>query len=312
MQGRSDVVRNTNDGSGREPSLRMDLNIGCLFALPTCAGGPAGGAGDIYEALKAAGYVGVQHPNPREVLEHGLRATGMGRIDKPEEAAALAAKHKAMGLDATTLHVGNGFESDRDMDLLAEAVLSASIEYDYPLYIETHRATITQDMRRTLDLIERFPGIRFNGDFSHWYTGQELTYGDLNWKLDQLAPVFERTRFLHGRIGTPGTIQIDIENPPQRECIEHFCDIWTRSFAGFLRMAKPGDYIVFCPELLPAFAPLPGGGRRAFNYAPSVQAANGEWIESGDRWTQALAYGELARGCFDAARAHVAAAETLI
>ncbi|HEY4342946.1 MAG TPA: hypothetical protein VGN05_01260 [Parvibaculum sp.] len=312
MHIRSGAIRNTNDGSGGEPCLRVDLNIGSLFALPAHASGPSGGAGDLYAALKAAGYAGVQHPNPREVLEHGLRATGMGRVDKPEEAEVLAAKHKAMGLDATTLHVGNGFESDEEMDRLAEAVLAASVTHDYPLYIETHRATITQDMRRTLDLVERWPGIRFNGDFSHWYTGQELTYGDLAWKLERLAPVFERTRFLHGRIGTPGSIQIDIENPPQTECIDHFRDIWTRAFAGFLRTAKPGDYIVFCPELLPAFAPLPGGGRRAFNYAPSARGADGEWIESGDRWTQALACTELARGCFNAARSRIAAAETPI
>ena len=41
-------------------------------------------------------------------------------------------------------------------------------------HIETHRATICQGMWRTVQFVKRFPELRFNGDFSHWYAGNGL------------------------------------------------------------------------------------------------------------------------------------------
>ena len=50
-------------------------------------------------------------------------------------------------------------ESDREVDNLVESILSASEKYKLPAFIETHRATITQDMWRTVELTKRFPEI---------------------------------------------------------------------------------------------------------------------------------------------------------
>ena len=53
------------------------------------------------------------------------------------------------------------------------------------------------------ELTKRFPEIRFNADFSHYYCGQEMVYGDFEAKLDFMAPIFERVGFIHGRIAAP-------------------------------------------------------------------------------------------------------------
>src|SRR6202021_447999 len=98
------------------------------------------------------------------------------------------------------LHVGNGFEDDAQMDGLVCAVLAASEKIGIPMYIETHRATITQDVWRTIQLPKRIPEIRFNGDFSHFYTGQELPYGNLAAKFNAMQPIFDRVRFMHVRM----------------------------------------------------------------------------------------------------------------
>ena len=52
--------------------------------------------------------------------------------------------------------------------------------------------------------------IRFNGDFSHYYTGQEMVYGDIEAKWTFMQPIFDRVRFIHARIGSPGCMQVDI------------------------------------------------------------------------------------------------------
>jgi len=150
-------------------------------------------------------------------------------------------------------------------------------------------------------LIERYPELRFNGDFSHWYTGLEMTYGDFEAKLSFMQPVFERTTFLHGRIGNPGCMQIPLTARETGEPLDdaatpsvaHFRRFWTQAARGFLTHAGPGDVLVFAPELLPAM----------INYAQTVPANDGSdgRVEESDRWIDALHMTAIAKECFAAA-----------
>ncbi len=146
-----------------------------------------------------------------------------------------------------------------------------------PLYIETHRATITQDIWRTVEMTKRHPEIHFNGDFSHWYTGLEMPYGDITAKFDFCEPVFERVRFFHGRIGDPSCMQVDVGDGTGLTYVDHFREMWTRSCIGFLRSAKPGDYISFAPELL----------HPSIYYGRLMPDGKGGFTEYSDRWQQA-------------------------
>jgi len=222
----------------------------------------------------------------------------MGRILKVEDADEVARRHKAWGFELTTLHVGTGLETDADIDALVGAVLEAQARHGYPLYIETHRATVTQDMRRTLDLIDRFPTIRFNADLSHWYTGHEMTYGDIAAKFDALQPVFDRVRYMHGRIGDSSNAQTSIHDAEGRERpqVAHFRDMWTRCMDGFLRTSDETDCMMFAPELLPATAEF-GGQIYTLNYA----RLSPDGREETDRWTEALGLCAIAAECYAAA-----------
>ncbi len=286
-----------NSGRQDPPALRLDLNAGTLLNPPALWSGPRRPE-EVPTALLAAGYQGLQDREPRpDVLACGLPMTGMARITAPHQAAKACAKHRGWGFQATTLHVGAGLESDDEASRLVEAVLEASVRERYPLFIETHRATITQDIRRTLDLIGRFPELRFNADLSHWYTGHEMTYGDFDAKLQALAPLFERVRFIHGRIGDSCCMQVAIEGAEEAPHVEHFRRLWTRCFDGFLKRASAGDEIVFAPELLPAAIDL-DGRVHALNYA----RLDGHGEEQVDRWAEASRLCQIARDCFDAAR----------
>ncbi|WP_428509726.1 hypothetical protein [Roseateles sp.] len=253
--------------------------------------------------MKADGYTAVQSWSDAEaVLAAGLRASGMGRVMQPHEPDAIARAHKALGLDATTLHVGDSFETDAQIDTLVGAVLEASARHAYPLYIETHRATITQDLRRTLDMVERWPDVRFNADLSHWYTGHELTYGGefLN-RVERLQPVFDRVRFMHGRIGNAGAIQTALSDPGPY--VDHHRLMWQKCFEGFLAGAQPGDYLSFNPELLPMSI---GGGAQTMwiHYAqPRSDLRDDEFGgEPSDRYADAHRLWEIACECFTMAQ----------
>ncbi len=203
------------------------------------------------------------------------------------------------GFACCTILLGTGVQDDDTAHRLVEEVLNASTTAGIPLYVETHRATVTQDLWRTVRLVERFPELRFNGDFSHWYTGHEMTFGDFDAKVELLAPVLERVRYLHGRIGTPGCIQVDVGDGHAEAVpsVSHFQTLWTRAFAGFLANAADDPVpaaelrIGFAPELLPP----------ELGYARIVPGPDGQPREEGDRWAQAHVLTNIAEECFAAA-----------
>ena len=266
------------------PELRCYLNWLALNGLPDFPNGPLA-------AIRKAGYDGVQFIQPlspaliEQARACGLGVCGSGRINLPAEAEPLAREARESGLECLTVHVGWGIEDDDEAARLIAAVLEASARHGVPLYPETHRATIFQDMWRTVQFVRRFPALRFNGDFSHWYTGLEMVYGGFETKLEFIRPVLERIRFLHGRIGNPGCIQVNIGDGDVRAhpYVGHFRTLWTAAFAGFLAKAEADESICFAAELL----------------APGIYYARTfDGREESDRWQQSLVLARIARECF--------------
>jgi len=209
-------------GEFRDPRLRIFMNLQAFGDMPQSAGGLL--------AIRNAGYDGVQFTAPLdrarvdEAQALGLGVCGSGRVNAPAEAAPLAKEAREAGLECLTLHVGWGTENDDAAAALIDSVLAASAQHAIPLYPETHRATIFQDLWRTVQFLRRFPALEFNGDFSHWYTGAEMVYGGFENKMEFFRPVLGRIGFLHGRIGNPGCMQVDIGDgsPAHRPYVAHF------------------------------------------------------------------------------------------
>jgi sugar phosphate isomerase/epimerase len=253
---------------------------------------------NFLQAIRNAGYDGVQFIQPLaralkdEALSMGLGACGSGRVNTPSEAEPLAKEARDEGLECLTLHIGWGMESDDEAAALIGAVLEASAKHSIPLYLETHRATIFQDPWRTVQFLARFPSLEFNGDFSHWYTGTEMVYGGFENKLEFIRPVLGRIGFLHGRIGNPGCMQVDIGDggADGRPYVGHFRALWTEAFLGFLRRRPASDRFCFTTELL---------GPEIY-YARTFAGR-----EESDRWEQSLVLARMARECFAEARRQV-------
>ena len=280
-------MRNVNDGTSQPPRVAHYLNMGTLGDLPAWSAGPRGDERACLEAVREAGYEGVQGGDAGLAHELGLKYAGGGRVNAPGEPDELARALVDQGAVCGTLHVAWGMEDDATIDRLVDDVLEASAKHEMPLYIETHRATITQDSFRTKQLVQRKPDVRFNGDFSHWYTGHEMPYGGVDEKIEFLAPVFDRVRFMHGRIGNPSHMQVNVGDSraeaEQRENVQHYEKLWTRAMAGFAKSAAAGDVLIFAPELLPP----------KIWYARTFPGPDGEPREESDRWQQAKILCEL-------------------
>jgi hypothetical protein len=288
--------RYLNDGTTDAPKLRLFLNTDCLLHLPADSSWPGLTGDAALERIRQDGFAGVQTGgfidwrNP-SILPH----CGMDRINRPDEADAVLRRHRERGDLCVTLHVGWGMESDDDSDALVRAILAASEKHALPAFVETHRATITQDMWRTVQLTRRVPDVRFNGDFSHYYCGQEMVYGDFEAKLDFLQPIFDRIGFLHGRIASPGSMQAPIESADTRpvqavgdaDYLAHFKQMWRRAMEGFRTHAGRGDVLIFAPEVLTP----------KFYYARLVDRG-GMRTEEADRYAQALLCRDIARDLY--------------
>ena len=276
-----------NCAAANEARLRVFMNLQAFDDMAQAAQGLG--------AIREAGYDGVQLTQPLDharkdaAVRFGLGVCGSGRVNAPAEAAALAREAREAGLECLTLHVGWGTESDDEAAALIAAVLEAAAKFSIALYSETHRATIFQDPWRTVQLLRRFPELEFNGDFSHWYTGTEMVYGGFENKVEFFRPVLGRIGFLHGRIGNPGSMQVDVGDGSEagRPYVAHFRTLWTESFLGFLRRRPVCDRICFTPELLGP----------EFYYARLFAGC-----EESDRWEQSLVLARLARECFAEAR----------
>jgi hypothetical protein len=283
-------------------TLKTYLNLMALEDLPEWSAAPATREpGPLLEAIRGAGYDGVQFVRSLTSAERaacdslGLGRCGLGRVNSPEEAAPLAARLAGEGMECGTIHLGWGIESDSEASALIEALLEASSTHRIPLYVETHRATLFQDMWRSVQFVNRFPGLRFNGDFSHWYTGNEMVYGDFDVKLRFIAPVLERVRFLHGRIGNPGSIQVDIGEGDEsaHPYIAHFKALWVAAMRG-ARLAAQQEAFLFVPELLSP----------RIHYGRMLHTGGGRPSEECDRWTQSLVLKRLAAECWQLAAPH--------
>jgi len=114
-----------------------------------------------------------------------------------------------------------------------------------------------------------------------------------------------RAWFIHGRVASPGCMQVsidqDLESRPMQahgvhNYLAHFKDLWTRAMMGFIRAARPGDILIFAPELLAG----------THYYARMFPNGSGALVEESDRYAQALLYNQVARICFAEAKRRLA------
>jgi sugar phosphate isomerase/epimerase len=265
--------------------LRRDFCFSGLSGLPRSSAAWRESAAERLSLLAAHGYQGViAWGGWEDIRNAGLIPCGMARICVPRDADDVATRHQCLGLDFTTVHAGTGFETDLEMDALAVAILHASATTGYRLHLETHRATMTQDVRRTLDLLTRFPNLPLTLDFSHWYTGHEMAYGEeFPQRLQRLAPLMRHVRSLQLRFGSTGRIQAPLD--PAAPHYQHHIAALDLCFEALSTL--DGRFTISCaPELLPA------------------RTEDGQWIaygeesDSNDRFEDALALSRLAENRF--------------
>ena len=130
-----------NDGTQDAPKLRVYLNTDNLTALPEHSIWPGLTGEAALRRLARDGFEGVQLGESDAIIasSESLPFCGLDRINTPEEAQPIFARHAARGNECLTLHLGWGMEDDDAVDRLLEAVLTASDKHRLPAVHLHHR-----------------------------------------------------------------------------------------------------------------------------------------------------------------------------
>lgn len=162
------------------------------------------------------------------------------------------------------------------------------------MQLETHRNTLTNDLRLTTRLLDELdPAVRLAIDLSHYVCSNEIPVVPTDEINGHLAKLFARAESLQGRIATRCQVQIPLGFPQHREWEELFQSWWVRAFAA-IRASRAADGsdapVMFCTELgTVPYALTDGTGR-----------------ELSDRWHEALILKDRASEAFSASQTTLA------
>ncbi|WP_188908139.1 sugar phosphate isomerase/epimerase [Aureimonas endophytica] len=134
---------------------------------------------------------------------------------------------------------------------LVEGWMRLAEEVDFPVYIETHRGRLTNDLLFTLDLLDEIPDMPLLADLSHYLVGREIELPVSDENQAMIERILEHSWAFHGRVGTCEQVQIEISFPHHAPWIELFRGWWDYGFRSWRRRAETGDIMSFTCELGP-------------------------------------------------------------
>lgn len=149
-------------------------------------------------------------------------------------------------------------------------------QFQVPVYFETHRLALTNDLLFTVQLLEHSPSLKLVADLSHYVVGREFPMPVDEFHNDLVTEILKRSVSMQGRVATREQVQVPIDFPQNQEWVEQFYKWWEQGNQLWLEQASDGDTFNFTCELGPP------------NYA--ITDANN--YELSDRWQEALVFKE--------------------
>ncbi len=280
-----------SDGSDLPPRLEIFQAIWAMQDLP--ASDRPWSPQEIVDRIRDAGFSGafptvMDEDRDFEMVERLRRAgllVGIGFVaNEGKSARTLAERAKALGVSFLNAQVLDAFTSDARAVIRLQTLYEECDAAGMPLFIETHRGTVTQDLLRTIAYGRQVPRMRYTLDASHYVVAGEVTQPDQAPRFaEALSEIIRRSSSIHARVSNGEQVQVDIGDGTGA-LVAPYLAWWTSAYRHWLAEAAPGDFFPFVCELGPA------------PYA--ITAPRGTALHAGaelsDRFAQALVFKGIA------------------
>ena len=232
------------------------------------------------ERIAAAGFDGVtdhfydrRHVAPlmRLLRDHGLSIEGQvfpQSVDALAPAIEMAAEfgchHITIQPDICPMTVAECLPILEGWQRMAETA-------GVPVYIETHRGRMTNDLLFTMALLDAFPALRFTIDLSHYVVAREINLPVRKDIAGMINRILAHGWAMHGRVAGPHQVQLELSFPQHQPWLEQFEAWWSAGFRSWRERAAEDASLSFTCELGPAPYAITGPDGR----------------DQSDRWTEA-------------------------
>ncbi len=145
-------------------------------------------------------------------------------------------------------HTGKDYFSFEDNCRLIEVCQQISGDTGIQIIHETHRGRFAFHAHSLIPYMEKYPGLEFNADFSHFCSVSESLLED---QEDILKKIIARARYIHARVGSDQSAQVNHPFAPEWEStLNRFTGWWQKTID---EARKRGDKVFYiCPEFGPA------------------------------------------------------------
>ncbi|TVY10941.1 sugar phosphate isomerase/epimerase family protein [Paenibacillus cremeus] len=238
-----------------------------------------------FEALAEAGFTGIlgRLPEPseadrwRKLLDDYGFSFGVHAFPFPklgDDLTSFLKQAKDFRVQYVNAQVQDQYTVGPEAVDFLNSLITQSEAVGIPLFIETHRGRITQDLLRTVDYVQQLPRMRLSIDFSHYVVGGAMDSEPISETTESyFHTLLERASSIHARVSNGHQVQVDIGDNGDHPMVRHFVRWWRSGMQQWRKQAKENEAFYFVCELGPP------------SYA--IQSAvNGK--ELSDRFQQAL------------------------
>lgn len=238
----------------------------------------------IFEAGFDGVGVGLTRPEratrvARRVAETGRSFEAIAFARTEDDVGRLADMAQALGAHHLTLQILTRTDRVSDAVRILQSFERRAARADIPVYYETHRGRLTNDLLFMGRVLDELPALRLAGDLSHYVVAHEMGLPVSDGDLGRVTKVLDHSWAFHGRVSNGQQVQVSIEAPQHRPWADQFRAWWRQGFESWSRRSAPDAELTFMPELGP----------------PPYAITDATGTEISDRWAEALALADMAR-----------------